>query len=255
MNLTVMTLNLRFNNPDDGDDAWPYRKNRVSQIFKTNLPFIVGTQEGFYSMLSDLEKDLPDYGRIGVSRGVNKEDEHCAIFYKTDVVELTDHGQFWLSETPEEVNSVSWESACPRICTWGAFRFIKEPSRQIVVYNTHLDHVSQKAREKGIQLILEKMNVPIKQGLPVILMGDMNAEPQNKAIRLLENTRLKDAYSILDHSPGATFHNFRGGQDGEPIDYIFASSSMDILGIKVCRKIIENGYPSDHYPVMAQLEM
>lgn len=255
MNFSVMTMNLRVNNPDDGKNAWPYRIHKAAEVFKTNSPSIAGTQEGLFSMLSDLHECLPDYGRIGESRGGDTEDEYCAIFYKTDEMEMTDHGQFWLSETPEEANSISWESACPRICTWGAFRFKKDPRHQTVVYNTHLDHVSQQAREKGIQLILENMNRHMSQDLPVILMGDMNADPRNQAIQFLKTTSLRDAYSLSDCSPGATFHNFQGGQEGQPIDYIFASPNIEFLELTVDRSVIDGGYPSDHYPVIARLDI
>lgn len=222
MNLSVMTFNLRVNNPGDGENAWPYRINRASNVIKSNHPSIIGTQEGLFPMLEDLKKCLPEYGMIGNGRGGDKIDEHCAIFYKKNEVELRDQGQFWLSKTPNEVNSVSWESACPRICTWGAFHFLKNPSSQFLVFNTHLDDVSQTAREKGIQLIWTKMNDAIKEGLPVILTGDLNATPENKTIQFLSGTdsiekqmaQLIDTNSVSKHSPGATFHDFQGGKTG-----------------------------------------
>ncbi|ASK62218.1 endonuclease [Virgibacillus phasianinus] len=261
MNLSVMTLNLRVNNPEDGNNAWPFRINRVSEVIKLTQPFIIGTQEGLFSMLSDLQKCLPEYGMIGSGRGGGREDEHCAIFYKKQEVEVKDHGQFWLSQTPTVANSISWKSACPRICTWGAFNLAKNPAVKFLVFNTHLDHVSQTAREKGIQLIWAKMNAYIKKGLPVILTGDLNAGPENKTIQFLhgldtierQSANLIDAFSVLMHAPGATFHDFRGGKEGQPIDYIYTSLGVKILETKVDRSIIDGGYPSDHYPVTADL--
>lgn len=263
MNLSVMTFNLRVNNPKDDGNAWPYRVNRVSKIIQSNQPFIIGTQEGLFSMLSDLQECIPEYGRIGIGRGGGTEDEHCAIFYKKSEVGLTDQGQFWLSETPEEANSVSWESACPRICTWGEFHLLKNPTRKFLVFNTHLDHVSQTAREKGIRLIGMKMNTALQKRIPVILTGDLNATPENRTIQFLRGTEfieeqradLIDAYSVLKHSPGATFHDFKGGSDGEPIDYIYTSRDVNVLETKVDRSIIDGGYTSDHYPVMAALSI
>lgn len=255
MNLSVLTLNLRFNNPDDGENAWPHRVDRVVQFLRERKPCIAGTEEGLYSMLVELQEALPGYEWIGSSRGAETEDEHCAVFYDSNQVELTDHGQFWLSETPEEVNSVSWESACPRICTWGVFRLLKEPSRSFAVFNTHLDHVSQEAREKGMALILETIKPYSNRGLPIVLMGDLNAEPENAAVGSVETAGLVNAYSTMSSSPGATFHNFQGWQTGQPIDYIFTSPEVRILDVNIFRKALNGGYLSDHYPVTAELEI
>lgn len=256
-----MTFNLRVNNPEDGENAWPYRVSGVSKVIKSNHPMIIGTQEGLISMLSDLQECIPEYAMIGSGRGGGTEDEHCAIFYKKNEVGLTDQGQFWLSETPEEANSVSWETACPRICTWGEFYLLKNPTRKFLVFNTHLDHVSQTAREQGIRLVWAKMNAALEKSLPVILTGDLNATPENKTIQFLrgadfisgQKTDLIDAYAVLKYSPGATFHDFKGGSDGEPIDYIYTSRDVNVLETKVDRSVIDGGYTSDHYPVMAEL--
>ena len=253
MNFSVMTMNLRINNSEDAENAWPNRVHRVVEIFKTHCPLIVGSQEGFFSMLKDIQEQLSEYSWIGNSRSLSFKDEHCAIFYRTAEVEPIHHGQFWLSETPEQPNSKSWDSAFPRICTWGAFRFRSEPHRQVVVYNTHLDHVGQLAREKGVQLILDKMNEPIQQGWPVILMGDLNAKPANQAIHFFDQTIMKHTYSLLNYTPGATFHHFSGKQEGQPIDYIFVSPNIKVNDTEVIHDFIDGGFPSDHFPVSAQL--
>ncbi|HEU5138384.1 MAG TPA: endonuclease/exonuclease/phosphatase family protein [Bacillales bacterium] len=258
--LSVMTFNLRVDIAEDGENAWPNRVEKVAEVVKSSDPCIIGTQEGLISMISDLQSDLPGYRVIGEGRAGGKEDEHCAIFYKEKEVECVNQGQFWLSETPEKANSVSWESACPRICTWGEFRSLSEPSRHFVVYNTHLDHVSQQAREQGIQLILEKIRGRSNKEAPVILMGDMNAGPDNKAIRMIRDSHtvedvslnFTDVYSILQNPPGATFHDFTGNKEGQPIDYIFVSSNATVLEAEVNRCEINGGYPSDHYPLTAQ---
>lgn len=263
MDLSVMTFNLRVDTSEDGVNAWPYRINRVTQVIKSNHPFIIGTQEGLYSMLEGLQRNLPQYGMIGNGRGGGKKGEHCAIFYNRNELELTNHGQFWLSLTPNEVNSVNWDSAYPRVCTWGAFHPLKNPSRKFLVFNTHLDHVSQEAREKGIRLIWTKMDVAIKKGYPVILTGDMNATPENKTIQFLrgenyieeQTADLIDAYTVLNHSPGATSHHFQGQVDGGPIDYIYTSEDVKVLKTKIDRSVFDDHYPSDHYPVITELSI
>lgn len=259
--LSVMTFNLRQNTPVDGINAWPYRIDKVTQIITSNKPNLIGTQEGLYSMLNDIQKELPQYGMIGNGREGDRKDEHCAIFYNKDMLKLLNHDQFWLSETPDKVNSISWNSAYSRICTWGTFCFLNHPSKEFVVFNTHLDHVSEEAKEKGIQLIWSKMQTVIQEGYPVILTGDMNATPKSKTIQFLRgeitldgiNVNLTDSYTTLDQLPGATSHQFTGTIDGEPIDYIFTSKNIKVENTKIDRSIFDGHYPSDHYPVITEL--
>lgn len=130
-----------------------------------------------------------------------------------------------------------------------------------MLFNTHLDHVGQGARENGMALIRERMRRGNPKLLPAILMGDFNADPDNPVIvklraeRLAEGIpdKLYDAYSASAEPPGLTAHSFIGGSAGKPIDYIFVSEQARVLNVQVVREQILGGYPSDHYPVLAQI--
>lgn len=54
---------------------------------------------------------------------------------------------------------------------------------------------------------------------------------------------------LVDGPVGRTFHDFEGGIDGEPIDYIFATPDVEMLRTAVDRWQRDGAYPSDHYPV------
>jgi endonuclease/exonuclease/phosphatase family metal-dependent hydrolase len=255
----VMTFNLRYNEPKDGENAWPYRVKRVTQTIQEHDPILFGTQEGYYAMLMELHHELPAYNWIGTGRFGEHEDEHNAIFYKKDQLEVLEEGHFWLSDTPEVVATKSWDSMFPRMCTWIRFKD-KNSHKVFVVYNTHLDHRSQEARENGVKVIWDYMAThQINHPLPVILMGDMNSHPSNATIRYLSGESkeegpkgwLKDAYSLLEGEIGRTAHDFKGGADEAPIDYIFVSPEVELLETIVDRRQIGGGYPSDHYPIIA----
>ncbi|MBD0378793.1 endonuclease/exonuclease/phosphatase family protein [Paenibacillus sedimenti] len=266
MELTVMTFNLRYNTPNDGENAWPLRVHRVSGIIQDRDPVIVGTQEGYRDMLIELHGQLPGYEWIGSGRFGGQDNEHCAIFYKNDRVVILEHGQFWLSESPEEVASKSWDSYFPRICTWARCRLIAE-NREFMLYNTHLDHASQEARDRGIEVIWSYIITHRSlYGLPAVLMGDMNSFPEHQPIRFLEEEAkieggidgmpwLTNAYTVLPASAGLTAHNFHGGDEGKPIDYIFVSPEISVMECLVDRRQIDGGYPSDHYPIVARLKL
>ena len=77
--LRVMTFNIRYNNPDDGEHAWPHRKERVASVIRFHEADLVGMQEALKGQIDDLEALLPEYAWIGVGRddgvAAGEEDE------------------------------------------------------------------------------------------------------------------------------------------------------------------------------------
>lgn len=258
MELKVMTFNLRVNTPEDRENAWPYRIHRVGAIIRELEPAIIGTQEGFYSMLRDLDGELPGYrrigeGRLGYESGLWAMDECCAIYYKDDLLSPQEYGQFWLSKTPDVPGSKSWDSSLPRICTWVRFHEKRGTGRDFYVLNTHFDHLGERAREESARFILHYIErCRLQHQLPVILMGDLNEEPDQPGVTLLRQSLL-DAYMASAQPVGRTFHEYEGGVEGEPIDYIFVTPDIRLVETVVHRQQVDGGYPSDHYPVSARL--
>ncbi|WP_336776226.1 endonuclease/exonuclease/phosphatase family protein [Paenibacillus sp. MMO-58] len=254
-----MTFNLRYPEMQDGPDYWPERMDRAIAVIQKHHPLLIGTQEGYHSMIKDLETHLNEYAWIGRSRFGEHENEHNAIFYNREELAIEEHGQFWLSETPESEASVSWNSSFPRICTWARFLH-RSSGKSFYLYNTHLDHHSQEAKDRGIQVIGAYMaKQRALNGLPALLTGDFNSYPGEFPIRFLrgeleidgKKNGLTDAYSRIAENPGLTFHSFNGGDSGEPIDYIFATADIEFLSVEVDRSQVNGRYPSDHYPVVA----
>ncbi|CAG7642368.1 hypothetical protein PAESOLCIP111_04331 [Paenibacillus solanacearum] len=263
MKMTLMTFNLRYNTPNDGDNIWTNRADRAARIMLDHDPLVIGTQEGYHVMLTDLQERLPDYAWIGQGRKGGHENEHCAIFYKKAELEVLEQGQFWLSETPDVPASKSWDSNLPRICTWARFGQIGTGT-QFYLYNTHLDHLGQQARENGAGMIWDLLcKHRDASGLPAVIMGDLNSRPYELPIRFLRGeaeiggrtTALIDAYSKLSGAIGLTAHSFEGGAEGEPIDYIFVTPDVKVTEVAVDRRKIDGAYPSDHYPIVAKIEL
>ncbi len=155
--------------------------------------------------------------------------EFCAVFFRTDTLEVQDISHFWLSEQPEVPGSISWGSSLPRMCTRVQFRSTAEPGRRFVVFNTHLDHQSEEARIQGIRLICRAIAADREaRGVPALLMGDLNAGYGSPVARFLRTeSTLIDAFAAKDALPiGCTFHGFRGGAEGDPIDYIFGTPDV-----------------------------
>jgi endonuclease/exonuclease/phosphatase family metal-dependent hydrolase len=52
----------------------------------------------------------------------------------------------------------------------------------------------------------------------------------------------------------ATYHDFRGNAHGSRIDFILHTPELRATGAAIVRTKFGDRYPSDHFPVTAQLE-
>ena len=106
--LVAGSYNIRCDTPVDGDNAWPYRKERVEALIRFYGFDVLGVQEAKPSQMSDL-RTMPGFASVGVGRDGGDRGEYSAIFYRTDRLRVLDSGTFWLSETPVTV-SIGWEA-------------------------------------------------------------------------------------------------------------------------------------------------
>ncbi len=280
--LRVGSFNLRYDNPADSLDNWKYRKNQVTKLIKFHDFEIFGSQEGLKHQLEDLSAKLPSYKFLGVGRDDGKEaGEYAAIFYKTEKFELLESGNFWLSEDTTKPNK-GWDAVLPRICTWGKFKE-KNSGFEFYFYNTHFDHVGEKAREESAKLILKKIKEK-GEDVPVLLSGDFNVDQYNKSYKLLNSSKeLKDSYHLAELNYGAsgTTNGFKvNSMTDSRIDHVFVSEDFKVTkhGIlndtyrteeEDLKKIAGSGnfpkevsfyqsqarYPSDHFPVLVILKI
>ena len=256
--LRVMTFNIRYNNPGDGEHAWPHRKERVASVIRFHEADLVGVQEALNGQIDDLEALLPAYAWIGVGRddGV-AAGEFSPIFYRKDRFELLEQATFWLSETPEAPGSKSWDAALTRIVTWGRFRD-KTTEKVFYLFNTHFDHRGAQARTESARLLLEKIDVLAGDAL-VIVTGDFNVTPTTEAYRVMV-TELEDARrrSVTPpHGPEGTSFGFtvEAGEQGRRIDYIFVHPDVRVQHYGVLTDHWHGHFPSDHLPVLAEVAL
>lgn len=260
--LNVMTFNIRYNNPDDGENAWPQRRDLVAKTIRFYQVDLLGVQEALHEQMQDLSESLPEFKWIGAGRDDGKEKgEYSAIFYRPDRFKLLQQQTFWLSATPERAGSVGWDAAITRVCTWGQFR--DQPTgKAFFIFNTHFDHIGETARRESAKLVLENIRRQAAAA-PAILTGDFNATDTSAVYQILSEGALAPAapshllydtrhISLLPHyGPLWTFHGFGKVAARPGIDYVFVTS-----GVKVLRHgTIAEGerYASDHLPVLAEL--
>ena len=230
--LCVASYNLRYANHHDSLDmnGWGQRYPYIAQLIQFHGFDIFGTQECLIRQLNDMQEALPNYAHIGVGRedGID-QGEHSAIFYRKDMFEMLDHGDFWLSETPDRP-SKGWDAVLERICTWGHFR-VKETGFEFLFFNLHMDHVGKQARVESAFLVQEKMK-ELGRDLPAILTGDFNVDQTHSSYNALVSTGvLKDSYEAaeLRYAPNGTFNAFAtGGFTESRIDHIFVSPKFQV---------------------------
>ncbi len=255
--LSVMSYNIRYDNPGDGPDRWENRSSFLISQIAYHSPDVVGTQEGLIHQLREMDEGLPAYSFFGLGRDKGDEEgEHTAVFYRRDRLELLEEGTFWLSETPEEPTR-GWDAALNRVCTYGLFRE-RSGDRRFYVFNTHFDHVGEIARRESVRLILDRMQALNQGGYPVVLCGDLNLEPDSGPIRQLSET-MDDVHALAgtsSYGPEGTFNGFDCTQPTtRRIDYIFvAPGGFNVRSHAILSEFTGSGFPSDHFPVLARLD-
>ncbi|WP_083476253.1 endonuclease/exonuclease/phosphatase family protein [Lacinutrix mariniflava] len=254
--LKVMTYNMRLDVASDGENAWPNRKDFFSSQVLFLEPDIMGVQEARPNQIEDLNTSLTDYKYIGTGRDGDNKGEYSAIYYNSKKVKVEQENTFWLSKTPSEM-SKGWDSAYPRICTFGLFTVL-ENNQKIWVFNTHLDHIGAEAQKEGTKLILDKISLVNKENLPVVVMGDFNVEPNSEVISSTKATMddSKDIAKVKFGSDG-TFNGFKYNELAtRRIDYILISklSNLKVNKYAVFSSAIDFKFPSDHFPVFVELE-
>jgi len=258
-----MTFNIRYGFANDGENRWELRKDLVTDVISQNAPDVLGVQEAMRFQLDHIHNRLPEYSEVGISRDGGSEGEYSAILYLKSRFDVDSSGTFWLSETPAEP-STHWGNQYLRICTWA--RFIdKESNKAFYIYNTHLDHESQQAREKGAELIMRTISERTHSN-PFMLMGDLNASESNSAIKYLKGNEklsrhtpipLIDSWRVVhpDETVAGTFNSFTGAENGPKIDYIFVTPETIVSDADIVKTNRDGRYPSDHYPVTAVISL
>ena len=247
--MLVGTYNIRNKNANDSlqGNVWTKRCQVICDQVNFMAPEIFGAQEVLYGQLQDMKQALDGYDYIGIGRDDGKQaGEYEAVFYKKDKLKLLDHGDFWLSETPDKPG-LGWDAVCIRICSWGKFERIQpdpsprrkglfrrdpQPKGQVFYFfNLHMDHVGVVARREAAKLVVAKVK-EIAQGAPVFITGDFNVDQTNEIYSIFtQSGLLKDSYDAarIRFAENGTFNAFKTEYyTTSRIDHVFVSPSTTV---------------------------
>ena len=259
--LRVMSFNVRGARHADGNNEWKKRAALNVDVIRRWSPDLIGFQEFQRGNQETYEKELPGYESILGPKYENKKPHAFnAVFWDAERLELLDSGGFWLSETPGSFSG-AWNTAQRRAANWLHFRLVPE-GREFVHLNTHLDHKSIPARQKGTKLIVEELDA--MGDAPILVTGDFNAEPGKPVYQTFMESGFEDTHVRVGNERTKTFHRFEGEgfspkrKDREfRMDWVLVrdggGGSWDVASCEVVRDCDPPVFPSDHYPVNARL--
>jgi len=278
--IRVGTYNIRLVADAKTPNAWDLRKADLVALVKKMDLDVFGLQEVCPEQAAYLREQLPEFAFVGEHREADrKSGEASPVAYRKSRFEELKQGTFWLSETPDTPGLKAWGAACPRVCSYLVLRE-KTSGRVFCFANTHTDHISELAREKGMLLIIERMK-EFGAGAPIIFTGDHNCRETEKPAVAVSKI-LKNALYVTETPPAGAWRTWNGWwwrgaevltaealklppetrnrdrafyeQCGGPrIDYIYVSPGVRVLDYATvdAARPGKKLYPSDHFPVTA----
>lgn len=290
-----MTFNMRYAAAKDGDNAWrntdqqPSRLAVAQAMLARHAPDLIGMQEGEDEQLDELFAALPGYHVERTKPSGGRGNENAAFAWKSERLDLIEHGVFALSEQPgpgywhstgDAMNPYAFFTGLalpfPRLALWGRFRW-RETGHSFLFYTTHFD-LNEEPQVRSAALIVQdaRARATLPNNPPLaIVCGDFNSPQSKRAWRIFTGaSEWKGARGdfvdswIQSNNPlndSGTMHDFSGGLMPEAwrIDWIlhrggFAATDVQIVYDSASATHALTGatrvqYPSDHYPVIATL--
>ena len=258
--MKILCCNIRVDVPVDAEsgNGWDDRKGLFLEVIRAQNADVICLQECRQAHYQYLKRGLPEYESFGLANPDTAFNPTNAIFFARARFEMISAGGFWLSETPHIPGSKSWDSARPRFVNYVDLR--DDSGKEFRVWNGHLDHIGQVARENQARLITEASDA-LPENLSQLFTADLNAEASNPAVQNLLAGGWTDTYTAIHgpDDPGFTYHRFIGpaydGKTRGKIDFILCRGPVEVTAADIIRDCRDDHYPSDHYFISAEVKI
>ncbi len=252
--MKIVSFNLRCLYDGDGINSFIHRGGFIFDKIQKEKPDIIAFQEVTEANLIILERLLPEYLFVGQFRGENYDGEGLYTAVCKESCQLLGFESIWISPSPYVPGSkFSGQSPwCPRVCVETKIRH-KASGQEFRVYNLHLDHMAEELRIAGMKCVFDFVEMfQSRDGLPIVILGDFNAEPEEKTIALCDD--YPGIQDVTKHI-AASFHDF--GKQKIKIDYIYLSDMLkeQVTAVTSWEDVHEGIYLSDHYPICVELNV
>jgi endonuclease/exonuclease/phosphatase family metal-dependent hydrolase len=255
MKLCLVSSNIRFDNPSDGPNAWHHRRVLLAQTLLKHSPDIIATQEGRFDQLNEFCHSLENYVMVDPHRSWIRDRMYPTFFLRKNIFELIHSEDLWLSETPEVAGSASFGSTFPRLFTWIKVQ-VKDSLQELMVVNTHLDHVKPETRVQQVKVLSREMKKILTPKTHLVVMGDFNDHPESQTRQVLVSDfpDLQDSWKIFNQVEETSHHSFTGVcENGSRIDWIMVDGKLIVEECRLDKTHQMGRYPSDHFPVICKI--
>ena len=195
---------------------------------------------------------------------IGSQTEFLVLAWKTDRLRLDRSQTFWLSATPTRPGTHGAFDTGPHLAMVADFTRTTRSGPGLRVVNTHVGH-SPFERGRAREVLRMLVDHPLRSGRRIdILLGDLNATPDNALIRGLLAPRvaqpgLRDAWTEarVRSGPSTTYHWARPQRDFLPlrIDYVFLRGPVRANAARVEGRAHGGAVASDHDALIVDLEI
>lgn len=242
--LRVVSFNIRNGRAVDGWHAWWFRRWALLRALEGLDADVLGLQEVHRFQLRWLERRLPDHHVVGAGRDDGRTGEHTPVLVRPGGPAMSSHRTRWFGDAPDTPGTVVGGARFPRIATTATL--VLDDGTFLQVTSTHLDERSRSRREHSMEQLLGWLD----HDLPQVVLGDLNAEPGDRVLRLAAEAGLRQT---LPADAGGTVHRFTGRTDGRRIDHVLVSPDIAVERAEIVTTGPRRRLPSDHWPVVADL--
>ena len=270
----------------------PQRREVAVRVVLDRNPDLIGFQEGEDSQLDYLAAQLPAYEFVRRRPSGGSGNENAAFAFKTNRIEMLDRDVFSLGPSPgggywNNVPGTNFDPyvyfpdmglGFPRLSLWGRFRW-RDTGQEFLFHTTHFDF-NDGPQIGSARLIVDNAqcrNDRMPASPLSVVVGDFNSTQSDNDWALFTGSYTNDGISgdyadswwqVVGSWTGAgTIHGFSGGVQAasQRIDWIlhrggFTATQAVIVtdaawATNLTTYAVRTQYPSDHYPVLADLRL
>lgn len=268
--LRVASFNIRYLDlteqgqaSENSVESWEKRRGAVVTALRAIDADIMAFQEmeswdgapqnGTPIQRSWLSSQMPEYTSASCTCADGRESSQ-PIFYKRARFTVKDEGTRSLGS----VFSAALDQAHLRAGAFAGYSDLVSWARlhdritgvDLTVINLHLHFINQLRQKGAAQLAVKIAHTAMERGDRVVVLGDMNVSASARPIAVLRAGDL-----TLIPSEGASFHFNTGFHAYNAIDHILHGPRLVALGnAQIVRGRVEGVWPSDHYPIWADLQ-
>lgn len=252
MELKVISFNIRHCNDPEGNSV-AERAPRLYEVISKYSPDVMGFQELRTQWEPYLEEYFKnEYEMFNKYRAGAQDHEAAPIFWRRDKFECLKTGYFWLSDTPE-CESCGWDEVFNawRMCEYVVLKE-RESGKQFVFINTHFGF-GDNCQRKSADLIFEYSKKI--SDLPTFVTGDFNMKPDTVGYKQMTK-HFVDVNAATRNDMRMTYHAYHPENiTDQHLDYCFINEKITPIDYKLLDDSVNGKYPSDHFGIMATIEL